>query len=166
MKKVLVLLALLYFAMPCFAATKLIHYYPSTSIYYYYSPDFKPESFVKPAEVKRTNFSYSMFIYTKPLSASKFKTFAAQQIQNEPGFLYPMILIGIENKPDYFVFSTFNEYNHEIINMCKLDNKTYNQIKYTNQNESGQIKRQMSFNNGEFSIGSICNPDFVPGDDI
>lgn len=166
MKKVLVLLGLLCLTLPCFASAKLLYSYSSNGIYYYYMPDFKPESFVKPAEVKRNDLSYTMFIYTKPIGVDNFKSFNGQPILNKAEQLFSMLLVGINNKPDYYVFSSLNEAGYERINICKLDNKTYNQTKYTNDTESGDIVKQMVFNNGEFNIVSVCNPDYVPGSDI
>lgn len=166
MKKVLSLFVLMFLALPCFADSKLLHSYPASGMYYYYIPDFNPESFTKPAEVKRNDLYYTMFVYTKPVSVSSFKSVDGQTILNNAGWLFPMLTVGIKNKPDYYVFSSLNEAGYERINICKLDNKTYNQIKYTNDTESGDIVKQMIFNNGEFNIGSICNPDYVPGNDI
>lgn len=166
MKKVLILLCFLCLSLPVFSASKMLHYYPATSVYYYYAPDFKPENFVRPMQVKHSNFVYTLFIYTKPISADKFKTLDGQIIENAPGWLFSMLIAGINNKPDYYVVSSLDEFNNEEISICKLDNKTYDQIKYTNLTESGNIVKQMTFNNGEFSIGSICNPKYVPGNDI
>ena len=166
MKKFLVLLGLLCLTLPCFASAKLLYSYSSNGIYYYYMPDFKPESFVKPADVKRNDLTYTMFIYTKPVNPSSFKYFDGQTILNEAGWLFSMLLVGINNKPDYYVFSSLNEAGYEEISICKLDNKTYNQTKYTNKTESGNIVKQMVFNNGKFNMVSVCNPDYTPGSDI
>lgn len=166
MKKVLSLFVLMFLALPCFATSKLLYSYPASGMYYYYIPDFKPESFTKPAEVKRNDLYYTMFVYTKPVSVLGFKSVDGQTILNDAGWLFPMLRVGIKNKPDYYVFSSLNEAGYERINICKLDNKTYDQIKYTNDTESGDIVKQMIFNNGEFNIGSICNPDYAPGNDI
>lgn len=166
MRRILILLTLLCCALPCFAAAKLLHSYPAAGIYYYNIPDFKPESFVKPAEVKRNDLNYTMFVYTKPVNASNFKSVDGQTILNEAGWLFSMLSVGLKNKPDYYVSSSLNEAGYERINICKLDHTNNNQIKYTNDTESGDIVKQMTFNNGEFNIGSVCNPDYVPGNDI
>lgn len=166
MKKVFVLFVLLFLALPCFASAKLLYSYSSNSIYYYYMPDFKPENFKKPLEVQRGDLSYTMFIYSNPVTADKFKSFDNQPIPNKADELFSMLIVGIKNKPDYYVFSSLNDAGYERINICKLDNKTYNQIKYTNDTENGDIVKQMVFNNGEFNIVSVCNPDYVPGSDI
>ena len=151
---------------PCFAAEQLLHSYSSNGIYYYYIPDFNPEKYTKPIEVKYQDRYYTMFVYSKPISADKLKNFKGNPINNETGFLFPMILTGIENKPDYYVFASLDQFNNEDIKICKLNNTTYDQTMYTNKTETGEFIKQMTFNNGEFNVGSICYPDYVPGGDI
>lgn len=93
-------------------------------------------------------------------------------IKDEPGFMFDMIINGINLKPQYYVQGKKgcdgNNYNGDCTDICKFsDIKNKNlQIKYTVNPQEGNIVKQMEFDNGPVSLGNICNPDWVPGMDI
>ena len=162
---------------------RLLYKFPNLGIYYYYYPDFDPLKYQKPDEVQYTeNNFYTIFIYNENHLSSVFETYPVYNekgamvdsmfIKDEPGFMFDMIINGINLKPQYYVRGQkgcdSNNYNGDCPDICKFsDIKNKNlQIKYTVNPQEGNIVKQMEFDNGPVSLGNICNPDWVPGMDI
>lgn len=165
MKKVLLLLFVFNFNFPCFAG-EIIHSYPSQGIYYYYEPNLNVNTFKKPSGVEPADFTYNVFIYSKKLPRKNFKTFNDVKIENDAGYLFDMLSAGINNKPTYYLHRYTDYSDSVIVELCKLDYSTNNQIKYILNPETGKFVKQVEFNNGKIHMGNICNPNWVPFHDI
>lgn len=160
--------------------SRLISSYPKQGFYYYYYEKFNPLEFEKPEEIIPVYGTYSMFVYDENLPESHFDGISIwnekikaydnyMQIKDDGGYLFDMILVGLEFKPAYYVRehpNCHNGYNGKCLDICKFNKNNNKQIKYTLNPESGEIVKQMEFDNGEVSLGNLCNPDWIPGVDI
>lgn len=164
MKKILIVLSFICFTLPVLAG-EMIYSYPSQGIYYYYEPHFDINTFKKPTEVKPANFTYSLFIYSKKPNIQMFKTCNDIKIENDAGYLFDMLNAGIGNKPDYYL-NRYVDNDETVVNLCKIDNISNNQIKYILNPETGKFVKQIEFNNGDIHMGNICNPNWLPFGDI
>ena len=76
-----------------------------------------------------------------------------------------MVMSGIDNQPTYYVNRTINQNGEVEINLCEFK-KDYWQIKYMLNPQTNKFEKQIIFNNGKLGVTSICNPNYVPFQDI
>ena len=152
----------------------MIASFPKQGIYYYYYKNFKPENFSKPKEVVPVlNDSYTIFVYDKNLPADNFKKYEGNghfaELEDDPGDMFQMQINGIKYRPKYYIYrhtGCTNSYEGKCIDICKLNFETNDQIKYTAHPWTGEIVKQMRFNNGSIGFPNVCNPDWIPKTDI
>jgi len=171
MKKIFILFVLLFsVAVPVLATEmKLLAKYPKTGFYYYYSPDFKFKDFNKPVEINTPSGEYTMFVYTKQVNPASFTQRHNYKIEDDFGYMFDMISVGIENQPLYYIRRQPNyiddKPNDFKLEICQLKSDN-TQIKYILDPVTNTLVKQLEFNNGELGIGSLCNPSYIPGQDI
>ena len=168
MKKLIIFISLLIFiCISAFANNqhKLLASYPTQGIYYYYMPHFDINKFKKPNKVKIVDSRYIIFIYNKNISANKFAYRNKIKIKDSPEYLYDMVMSGIDNLPIYYVNRIINQNGEVEINLCEFK-KDYWQIKYMLNPKTNKFEKQIIFNNGKLGVTSICNPNYVPFQDI
>lgn len=171
MKKNIVLFSLMLLALPAFSSEmKLLAKFPNAGFYYYYSPDFDIENFQKPKEItKSENGNYTIFIYDKVIPKEKFIYYDNEDhnlIEDNASQLFSFLMNGINNKPSYYAYRSPDYEDCDIEKcICKFNPNNW-QIKYVYQPEQAKYIKQLEFNNGELGITSICNPEYVPGQDI
>ena len=144
---------------------KLLAAYPNQGIYYYYIPKFDINTFKKPKDVELFESNYTIFIYDKEIPHSEFAHRNKIKIENNSSGLFDMILTGIEKKPTHYVNRSVNENNDIEVSICKLKQDNW-QIKYMLNPKTNKFEKQVVFNNGSYGITSICNPNYVPFQDI
>ncbi len=171
MRKIIVVFGLILFALPTFSSEmKLLAKFPNAGFYYYYSPDFNVENFQKPNEItKSEEGNYSIFIYNKEIPKEKFIYYDNEDhnlIEDNGSELFSFLMNGINNKPSYYVYRS-PDYEEDDVEkyICRF-NPNNLQIKYIYQPEQAKYIKQLEFNNGELGITSICNPSYIPGQDI
>ena len=143
----------------------LLASYSTQGIYYYYIPHFDINKFKKPEEVQMVDSRYIIFIYDKEISTNEFAYRNKIKIENTPDFLYDMILIGIEKQPTHFINRTINQNGATEVNVCEFKKDDW-QIKYMLNQQTNKFEKQIIFNNGKLGVTSICNPNYVPFQDI
>lgn len=145
--------------------TVMLYSYPKNGIYYYYVSDFNIDTFKKPEEVKPAeNTVYHIFIYDKKLSAQQLNHRDRYDIMDDFGYLFDMISVGVENEPIAYVHRSLEDDEVKVY-ACRFEQDN-EQIRYVMNPETGKFVNQMRFYNGELGISNICNPNFVPGQDI
>lgn len=167
MKKIITIICFIFvciFALANNNQQKMLASYSSQGIYYYYIPNFDIKTFKKPKDVKPVNSNYIIFIYDKEISSNDFSYRDEIKIENDPGFLFEMILIGIKNEPTFFVNKTTKNGEDEV-SICELKKDNW-QIRYILNPKTKKFEKQVIFNNGKLGITSICNPNYVPFQDI
>lgn len=159
---------------------RMLAEFPKQGIYYYYYKDFNPTKFKKPDEVIMDDGSYTIFVYDENMYDANFKERMLWDdktksyhdyvdIKDEAGYMFDMIMNGVELKPKYFVRrhrDCLNSYEGKCIDICEFKEGTNLQTKYTANPWTGEIVEQMTFDNGPVGLGNICNPDWIPGMDI
>lgn len=169
MKKIITLICLLISVCVLVFANnnqnKLLASYSSQGIYYYYMPNFDIKTFTKPKEVKSVDSRYVIFIYDKDLLTNNFAYRNKIKIENDSGYLYDMILVGIDNEPTHYVNRTINQNGEVEVNVCEFKKDNW-QTKYMLNPQSNKFEKQIIFNNGKLGVTSICNPNYVPFQDI
>ncbi len=152
---------------------RLLYKFPKQGIYYYYYQIFNPLNYKKPEEVQYTmNNHYTIFVYSENYSSSDFETLTVYDengamlnnifIKDEPGFMYDMIINGINLKPQYYIAGQKgcenNNYKGDCPDICKFSTKENSnlQIKYTINPLEKKIVKQMEFDNGPIVLGNIC----------
>lgn len=145
--------------------TVLLYSYPKNGIYYYYISAFDIDNFKKPAEVKPANGIYNIFIYDKKISTAQLHHRDRYDIEDDSGYLLDMLSVGVENNPIAYVHRDNDVSGDVQVDVCIFESGN-EQIRYLLNPETGKFVKQMRFNNGEIGILNICNPDYVPGQDI
>lgn len=144
---------------------ELLASFPNTGFYYYYDPNFDINTFKKPIEVTPAETDYFIYIYDNPYNKEKFLKDFETPIEDNGGFLFSMLKVGIENKPHYFIHRTIDDNNMVEMSICEFKPNDW-QVKYMLNPETDKFVKQVIFNNGELNIASICNPSYVPFHDI
>lgn len=145
---------------------KLIASFPEQGIYYYFIPNFDINTFKKPQEIKESaNGSYHIFVYNKDIPAKTFEYNNGYKIQDSAGDLLEMISVAINNHPNYYIVKGLSDENNSEVSLCEFKANN-DQIKYLLNFDTGKFVKQLMFNNGQIGIGSICNPNYIPGRDI
>ena len=167
MKKIILIICLIFIGLLVFANNsqqKMLASYSSQGIYYYYMPNFDIKTFKKPKDVKLVNSNYIIFIYDKDFPSNNFLYRDEIKIENDPSYLFEMILVGIKNEPTFFVSKTTKNGEDEV-SICELKKDNW-QVKYILNPKTKKFEKQVIFNNGKLGITSICNPNYVPFQDI
>ena len=169
MKKLIILTCLLIFICVHTLANnnqmKLLASYPSQGVYFYYMPNFNIDTFKRPPKIQPVDSRYVIFIYDKDISAKNFAYRNKIKIEDNPGYLYEMILIGIDNGPTHYINRTINQNSEAEVNVCKLKKDNW-QTKYMLNPKTNKFEKQIIFNNGKLGVTSICNSNYVPFQDI
>lgn len=164
MKKLFVIVCLICFSMPVFA-DKILYSYPQQAFYYYYSENFDIKNFSKPEEIIPAYSEYTLFVYDNIKPTDNFKYYGNHFLmEDDPGFMFEMVMRGIENQPKFYVKQYIGENNIPETYICSFDGQ--NQTKYIYNSETKSFVKQLTFNNGAIDLLSICNPDYIPGQDI
>ena len=167
MRKIIISICLIFVCTLAFADNnqqKLLASYSSQGIYYYYMPNFDIKTFKKPKDVKPVDSNYIIFIYAKDISSNNFSYRDEIKIENDPGYLFEMMLVGIKNEPTFFVNKTTKNGEDEV-SICELKKDNW-QVKYILNPKTNKFEKQVIFNNGKLGITSICNPNYIPFQDI
>lgn len=160
MKQILITLLLVIFCLPVLATQgKLIHSYSSIGVYYWYEPNFDVDSFKIPSEIKPVDTMYTVYIYDQVKSPKAFKNYLGRNIEDDASNMFAMYLMGLNNTPIGYIHRD----SQETI-ACTF--KGNEQTRYVMNPETNKLEKQMTFNNGDLGMISICNPNYLPWQDI
>lgn len=160
MKRIFIILLLFVFCLPVLATQgRLLHSYLSIGVYYWYEPNFNIETFKISDQIKPVNTIYTVYIYDQVKNPKVFKNYLGRNIEDDASNMFDMYLMGLNNIPVGYI-------HHDSQETYACTFKGDEQTRYVMNPETNRLEKQMTFNNGELGIISICNPDYLPWQDV